>query len=92
MVVTENGYPGPDDTRRAAFMESALGGLCAAIADGADVRGYFYWSLLDNFEWMLGYGRRFGLVAVDHATFRRTIKPSGRILEAGASKNRRPPR
>ena len=50
------------------------------LDDGIDVRGYFYWSLLDNFEWALGYMPRFGLVAVDRATQARTIKPSARWL------------
>lgn len=82
MIVTENGYPGADDTRRAAFIETALAGLRSAIAEGADVRGYFYWSLLDNFEWMLGYRQRFGLVAADRARFERSVKPSAYALKA----------
>lgn len=44
---------------------------------GADVRGYFVWSLLDNFEWSWGYGKRFGIVRVDYGTFERTVKDSG---------------
>lgn len=80
MIITENGYPGPDDGRRAAFIDVAIAGVRDAIADGADVRGYFYWSLLDNFEWMLGYRQRFGLVDVDRTTFERRIKPSASNL------------
>ncbi|MDR6832558.1 MULTISPECIES: family 1 glycosylhydrolase [unclassified Sphingopyxis] len=80
MVVTENGYVGEDDERRAAFIASALAGVRRAIDVGADVRGYFYWSLLDNFEWMLGYGQRFGLVAVEGLGKKRRIKPSARIF------------
>jgi beta-glucosidase len=49
-----------------------------AIAQGADVRGYFVWSLLDNFEWSWGYGKRFGIVRVDYGTFQRTVKDSGK--------------
>jgi len=48
----------------------------SAIAQGADVRGYFVWSLLDNFEWALGYSKRFGIVHVDYATLARTPKAS----------------
>ena len=57
-------------------MAEALAGVQRCLDDGIDVRGYFYWSLLDNFEWVLGYGPRFGLVEVDHATFERRPKPS----------------
>lgn len=82
IYVTENGYPGENDDRRAAFVREALDGVAGAISDGADVRGYFYWSLLDNFEWMLGYGQRFGLVAVDRSNFTRTPKPSAAVYAA----------
>jgi beta-glucosidase len=51
----------------------------AAIAAGVDLRGYFAWSLLDNFEWNYGYAKRFGIVHVDHATQRRTPKASARF-------------
>jgi beta-glucosidase len=88
ILVTENGWSGEDDARRSAFIEGALDGLHGAIADGVDVRGYFYWSLLDNYEWMLGYAPKFGLVGVDRATQRRSIKPSavrlGQIAQANA--------
>jgi beta-glucosidase len=76
MYITENGFSGDNDERRGAFVTEALDGLAAAIAAGADVRGYFYWSLLDNFEWMLGYRQRFGIVGVDRATQKRTVKKS----------------
>ena len=56
----------------------ALEGVLEAIANGIDVRGYTYWSLLDNFEWTFGYGPRFGLASVDRTTFARTLKPSAR--------------
>ena len=51
--------------------------MAGAIADGADVRGYFAWSLLDNFEWAWGYDKRFGIVRVDYDTLERTVKDSG---------------
>jgi beta-glucosidase len=57
-----------------------LEGLQRCLDDGIDLRGYVHWSLLDNFEWVLGYGMRFGLVEVDRQTFKRTPKPSARHL------------
>jgi beta-glucosidase len=80
ILVTENGWAGEDDARRAAFVAEALDALHGAMADGVDVRGYFYWSLLDNFEWLRGYGPKFGLIGVDRATQRRAIKPSAAFL------------
>ena len=68
------------DQRRIDFIQGHLAELSRAMADGADVRGYFYWSLLDNFEWALGYEPRFGLVHVDYATQVRTPKASYRWL------------
>ena len=65
VVVTENGIATDDDTERIAFLSEALRGAHRCLDDGIDVRGYFVWSLLDNFEWHLGYGPKFGLVAVD---------------------------
>jgi beta-glucosidase len=83
--VTENGCSfedvvGPDgtveDRERIAFLDAHLSAVRAAIAEGVDVRGYFVWSLLDNFEWTEGYHPRFGLVHVDYETQRRTPKTS----------------
>ena len=68
-------------------MRRALEGVLACIADGIDVRGYTYWSLLDNFEWAFGYGPTFGLVDVDRMTQERTVKPSARWLGAVARAN-----
>jgi beta-glucosidase len=76
IIVTENGIATMDDSRRVAYIDEALRGLHRAIADGIDVRGYCQWSLLDNFEWVLGYAQHFGIVAVDLETFERTAKPS----------------
>ncbi|WP_442816038.1 family 1 glycosylhydrolase [Streptosporangium sp. NBC_01810] len=59
----------------------------AAIADGADVRGYLVWSLLDNFEWAEGYRRRFGIVHVDFATQRRLLKDSARWYREVIARN-----
>jgi len=78
IYVTENGIGTDDDDQRVAYVTEALAGVERCIADAIDVRGYFYWSLLDNFEWALGYAPRFGLVEVDRSTFVRTPKPSAR--------------
>jgi beta-glucosidase len=80
IYVTENGIATEDDTRRVEYYRRALAGLKGAIDDGVDVRGYIAWSLMDNFEWMSGYTPKFGLVAVDLKTQKRTIKPSATIL------------
>jgi beta-glucosidase len=80
VFVTENGLSTEDDMRRVAYIERALRGVAACLRDGIDVRGYTYWSALDNFEWALGYRPRFGLIAVDRRTQERTVKPSARRL------------
>jgi beta-glucosidase len=85
--VTENGIGTDDDTQRIAYVRDALSGLQRAVADGVDVRGYTYWSLLDNFEWTFGYGPKFGLAAVDRSTFARSLKPSAHWLSAVAAAN-----
>jgi beta-glucosidase len=86
VYVTENGAaffdpPSLDrdrvaDPLRVDYLRKHLAAVHAAIADGADVRGYFVWSLLDNFEWSAGYGKRFGIVHVDFETQARTPKDS----------------
>jgi beta-glucosidase len=84
-VLTENGYSGTDwvardgqvhDPQRTDFIARYLTGLRRAANEGIPLGGYFYWSLLDNFEWAEGYRPRFGLVHVDYATQKRTIKDS----------------
>lgn len=84
IYITENGMASADqvqgeqvpDARRIAFVESHLAALHDAMRQGVDVRGYFLWSLLDNFEWNSGYAKRFGIIHVDYATQRRTLKDS----------------
>ncbi|MEU3728264.1 GH1 family beta-glucosidase [Streptomyces sp. NPDC033538] len=78
IVITENGcsYEGLDDRDRIAYLDGHVRALHRAVEAGVDVRGYFVWSLLDNFEWAEGYARRFGLVHVDFETHRRTPKAS----------------
>ncbi len=80
LVVTEHGVATADDRERVEFIRSGLAALHEAMADGARVRGYIHWSLMDNFEWAHGYGPKFGLVGVDWKTQERTIRPSGRYL------------
>ncbi|QFU91682.1 glycoside hydrolase family 1 protein [Amycolatopsis sp. YIM 10] len=87
LFVTEHGVATADDTRRVEFVRQATDGLQRCLADGVDVRGYFYWSALDNYEWMFGYRPKFGLIAVDRATQRRTVKDSARFLGAIAKRN-----
>ena len=88
VLVTENGIGTDDDTRRVAYVERALWGVLRCLGDGIDVRGYTYWSAMDNFEWALGYRPTFGLVAVDRTTLGRSPKPSalwlGDIARANA--------
>ena len=66
------------DDERVEFLRAHLGAILDAIDAGVDVRGYFYWSLLDNFEWAWGYEKRFGIVRVDYDTQERIVKDSGR--------------
>lgn len=85
LYVTENGMaerPGLDDTRRVRFHADHLRAVLAAKAQGVDVRGYFAWSLLDNFEWAEGYAKRFGLVEVDFETLERRPRASYRAFAA----------
>lgn len=76
LMVTENGIATADDTRRVAYIGTALEGVRKCIDDGIPVSGYCYWSLLDNFEWQKGFGMTFGLIAVDRSTQTRYPKES----------------
>ena len=76
LLVTENGIATADDSRRIEFIRWALQGVQNCIADGLPVKGYCYWSLLDNFEWQKGYAMTFGLIAVDRKTQTRYPKDS----------------
>lgn len=76
IYVLENGLADAKDEKREWFIEETLKNVHRAIKEGARVKGYFYWSLLDNFEWADGYRPKFGLVEVDFKTQKRTIRPS----------------
>lgn len=92
VLVSEHGVSTPDDTIRADFIEPSLAGLAQAIADGVPVIGYCHWTLMDNFEWIFGYGPKLGLHSVDPETFERTAKPSarryGELVDAARSASR----
>jgi beta-glucosidase len=76
LLITENGVPAVDDNDRWTFIFMHLWQVARAIDEGAPVIGYLYWSLLDNYEWADGFKARFGLIAVDYATQKRTIRES----------------
>lgn len=76
ILVTENGLADAADSRRARFLTDHLAALDRAMAAGAQVFGYLHWSLLDNFEWHVGFWPRFGLVSVDYASHQRTVRDS----------------
>ena len=76
IYITENGLADAKDTKREKFIKEHLLWAHKAIEEGVDLRGYFYWSLLDNFEWAHGFEPRFGLVEVDYKTMERKIRPS----------------
>ena len=90
VYVTENGIDDGEDDQRGAYLTGYLGALRDAIAAGADVRGYFYWSLIDNFEWAEGFEARFGLYGYDPGTLRRTMQPSARLYAKIARTGRLP--
>ena len=80
IMVTENGIATADDTRRVAYIQTAMKGVENCIQDGIPVKGYMYWSMMDNFEWQKGFGMTFGLISVDRTTQTRTAKPSLTVL------------
>jgi beta-glucosidase len=88
IYITENGMATDDkvvndevdDHQRISFLRRHLAAVDAAVKQGVDVRGYFIWSLMDNFEWAFGYERRFGIIHVDYATQKRTLKRSAKLV------------
>jgi len=97
IYITENGaaYPGEKpgsdgwlhDKKRVSYLNGHVGALRGAIDHGVDLKGYFVWSFMDNFEWASGYKPRFGLVYVDYATQKRTVKDSGMFYSQVALTN-----
>jgi beta-glucosidase len=80
IYITENGLPDEDDDRRPAFLVGHLEQVARAMSEGADVRGYYHWTLTDNFEWAEGWNLRFGLIALEPATQKRILRASGRLF------------
>ncbi|MCR4675248.1 MAG: family 1 glycosylhydrolase [Lachnospiraceae bacterium] len=76
IIITENGIATSDDSRRVEFIKKATDGVVRCKEDGIDIKGYCYWSLLDNFEWQKGFSMTFGLISVDRSTQKRTPKES----------------
>jgi len=87
VYVTENGIGTDDDKQRVRYIATHLAAVRQAMDEGTDVRGYLYWSSMDNFEWAFGYARTFGLIAVDRETFVRTPKPSAHYFGEIAKTN-----
>ena len=81
IYITENGLADTEDKQRAWFIKETLINAYRAISEGVDVRGYFHWSLMDNFEWDNGFWPRFGLIAIDYPTQKRTPRPSAMVYK-----------
>jgi beta-glucosidase len=80
IIITENGLADADDKHRQWWIEETLVAMERALSEGIELKGYFHWSLLDNFEWAYGWWPRFGLVAVDRETMKRTVRPSAKYF------------
>lgn len=87
IYITENGLADQKDENRTWFLRESLNAVRRAIKEGVDVRGYFHWSLLDNFEWDKGFWPRFGLIEVNRKTLNRTVRGSGRFYHSIIKEN-----
>jgi len=87
IYVEECGCADATDAFRAEYIEKTVAGIHRAIGDGVDVRGFMYWSLLDNYEWAHGFEKRFGLVEVNYETLERTIRPSAYVYKEICDRN-----
>jgi beta-glucosidase len=88
IIITENGIPDNKDDRRGDWIRRYSYAMKRAMNEGADVRGYHYWTLMDNFEWAEGYDMRFGLLEVDFETQKRTLRAGSKELIALIKRNR----
>lgn len=86
IMVTENGVATDDDSRRIAFIKEALAGVETCLLEGIPVIGYMHWSLMDNFEWQMGYSKTFGLMGVDRKTQERYPRESLKVLGSFSGK------
>ena len=86
LLVTEHGVATSNDEERVEFIDRGLNAVAEVMAEGLPVRGYIYWSLLDNFEWTYGYGPTFGLIGIDRDTMARTVRPSAHRLGGYAAR------
>ena len=87
IYITENGLASTNDDRRVRFLLNYLKEIYHAIQTGANVKGYFHWSLIDNFEWADGFDPRFGLVEIDYETKKRTPRPSALVYKEIIKRN-----
>ncbi|MCD5381293.1 MAG: family 1 glycosylhydrolase [Candidatus Pacebacteria bacterium] len=87
LFVSEAGLADADDSGRAEYIKDQVAATWQAIQDGADVRGHMYWSLLDNYEWALGFEKRFGLIEVNYDTLERTVRPSASVYKEICTQN-----
>ncbi len=81
IYITENGLADSLDKNRPSYISEYTKAMSQALKEGVDVRGYFYWSLLDNYEWSFGFDKRFGLVEIDYSTLERKIRPSAYVYK-----------
>jgi beta-glucosidase/6-phospho-beta-glucosidase/beta-galactosidase len=81
VYITENGIADREDRIRGEYLLAHLEEVAKALENGVDIRGYFHWSLIDNFEWIKGFGPRFGLIAIDYDNFARTPRKSSLLYE-----------
>jgi beta-glucosidase/6-phospho-beta-glucosidase/beta-galactosidase len=81
LYVSESGIADEKDVHRADYITRQVQAMWRAIERGADVRGHMYWSLLDNYEWALGFEKRFGLVGINYETLERKVRPSAYVYK-----------
>jgi len=87
IYISEAGVADATDSFRVNYIKRQVEGIWKAIQSGADVRGHMYWSLLDNYEWALGFEKRFGLIEVDYETLERKIRPSAYVYKEICQQN-----